>query len=111
MTTNKPMTLEQVRGQLIKLGAEMAQRKGMPSIDGWRWPARVPKALARDARFAEDNADRQCVDWAAEIKKLADSLANIDAHLSASKEAVGEICKKFECHYSVVELYSEDIPP
>ena len=52
----------------------MAQRQAMPSIDGWRWPTRVPKCLRRDARFAEQAADTQCAIWAQQVRAAADEM-------------------------------------
>ena len=66
--------MQDTYSKLIKLAAEMAQRQAMPSIDGWRWPTRMPKALRRDARLAEQAADTQCAIWAQQLRAVADEM-------------------------------------
>ena len=66
--------MRDVYNKLIKLAAEIARRTDMPDVDNWRWPARLPKALYRDARFAEQLVDERCVKWATRLREIADEL-------------------------------------
>ena len=64
-----------LKGRLVGLAAQMATRQGMPAPEDWPgWGPRVPQKLWRAASDECDKADRQCGDWAHELRKIADAL-------------------------------------
>jgi hypothetical protein len=65
-----------VRGDLIKLAAEMLEGKGMPSkhYEDWDWPQHMPKKAwgkVLDAAYATRG---QCLEWGIKVRELADKL-------------------------------------
>lgn len=78
------VSLRHEYGRLIRLAAKIAQRQGMPDVDSWRWPARIPRALRRDATFAERLADEKCAEWATELRMIADAI------VAANRKAMEE---------------------
>lgn len=78
------VSLRDEHSRLIRLAAQIAQRQGMPDVDSWRWPARIPRALRRDALSAERLADQKCSEWATELRVIADAI------VSANRKAIEE---------------------
>lgn len=78
------VSLRDEHRRLIQLAAQIAQRQGMPDVDSWRWPARIPRALRRDARFAERLANEKCVEWAIELRVIADAI------VAANRKAIDD---------------------
>ena len=77
MTPEQQAVLHDEYGKLIQLAAVIASQRHMPDVEQWRWPSRIPRALNKDARWAEEYARDQCAEWAVEARKIADRLISL----------------------------------
>jgi hypothetical protein len=70
------MDRNDIKGELIKIAAQMARRKNMPDVEAWRgWDSRgVPKKLITDADLACEKARDQCGDWACTLRDIANAI-------------------------------------
>ena len=65
-----------VRGELIRLAAEMVQCRNMLAcpIEDWAWPKSTPVSVRRNVLADAAKAREQCRQWGIKIRALADRL-------------------------------------
>jgi hypothetical protein len=64
------------KSELIKLAAEMAQCRNMPSwhFDDWDWPKGMQPTSWRKVFDSATAAENQCKGWATRLREIADSM-------------------------------------
>lgn len=72
---------QELYGKLITIAAQIARRTNMSDPDEWPgWNSNVPQKLWKAAKYASEAADKQCADWAYELKIIADKLIKENAN-------------------------------
>ena len=68
--------MDSAKSELIKMAAEMAMCKNMPSwhFDDWGWPKGMQVTSWRKVFDSATKAEDQCKGWAIRLRKIADTL-------------------------------------
>ena len=67
-----------IKGELIKLAAEMAMCQNMPSkyYEDWNWPKGMQITSWRKVFDSALKAENQCKDWAVRLKEIVENEKN-----------------------------------